>query len=136
MPIGSLCWAWPFRWALSPARRGITFAHELGHSKSKLDRLCGWLLMTSVCYGHFMVEHYRGHHPRAATFDDPASARYGESLYRFLPRTLWGSLASGWRLEAQRLLQMKSTWSRSPLVWSTLGSVAMLGMPFLCFLGK
>ena len=53
--------------------------------------------MTSVCYGHFMVEHYRGHHPRAATQADPASARYGESLYHFLPRSLWGSWVSGWR---------------------------------------
>jgi alkane 1-monooxygenase len=111
--------------------QGITFAHELGHSKSKIDRFCGWMLMTSVCYGHFMVEHYRGHHPRAATFDDPASARFGESFYRFLPRTLWGSFSSGWRLEAQRIVQMKSSWSKSPLVWSSVGSVAMLSMPFL-----
>ncbi|MFM7330663.1 MAG: alkane 1-monooxygenase [Brachymonas sp.] len=110
--------------------QGITFAHELGHSKSKIDRFCGWVLMTTVCYGHFMVEHYRSHHPRAATFDDPASARYGESLYAFLPRTLWGSLVSGWRLEAQRLVQMKSAWSKSPLIWSTIGSIAMLGLPF------
>jgi alkane 1-monooxygenase len=106
--------------------QGITFAHELGHSKSPFDRVCGWLLMSSVCYGHFMVEHYRGHHPRAATYEDPASARYGESLYRFLPRTVWGSLASGWRLEAQRLVQMKSSWAKSPLVWSTLASALML----------
>jgi alkane 1-monooxygenase len=110
--------------------QGITFAHELGHSKSRIDRFCGWALMTSVCYGHFMVEHYRGHHPRAATLDDPASARFGESLYHFLPRTLMGSFASGWRLEAQRLVQMKSTWAKSPLLWSTLGSVAMLALPF------
>jgi alkane 1-monooxygenase len=110
--------------------QGITFAHELGHSKSKLDRFCGWLLMTSVCYGHFMVEHYRGHHPRAATWDDPASARYGESFYRFLPRTLWGSLASGWRLEAQRIVQMKSSWIKSPLLWSALGSLTCILLPF------
>ncbi len=111
--------------------QGITFAHELGHSKSKIDRLGGWLLMTSVCYGHFMVEHYRGHHPRAATFDDPASARYGESLYTFLPRTLWGSLASGWRLEGLRLQQMKSSWRKSPLVWSAAASLALVLLPFL-----
>ncbi len=111
--------------------QGITFAHELGHSKLKIDRFCGWVLMTTVCYGHFMVEHYRGHHPRAATHDDPASARYGESLYRFLPRTLWGCLASGWRLEAQRLRQMKLNWVRSPLLWSAVSSVAILVVPAL-----
>ena len=109
--------------------QGITFAHELGHSKLKFDRFCAWVLMTSVCYGHFMVEHYRGHHPRAATRDDPASARYGESLYRFLPRSLWGSLHSGWRLEGLRLAQMKTSWLRSPLVWSALASCALVVLP-------
>ena len=111
--------------------QGITFAHELGHSKSRFDRALAWVLMTTVCYGHFMVEHYRGHHPRAATLDDPASARFGESLYRFLPRTLAGSLASGWRLEAQRLRQFKQPWWRSPLAWSSAGSLLMLAAPLL-----
>jgi alkane 1-monooxygenase len=106
--------------------QGITFAHELGHSKSKIDRFCGWALMTTVCYGHFMVEHYRGHHPRAATYEDAASARFGETLYRFLPRTVCGSLISGWRLEAARIKQMKSTWLKSPLAWSTAASVGII----------
>ena len=106
--------------------QGITFAHELGHSKSKIDRFCGWVLMTTVCYGHFMVEHYRGHHPRAATYEDAASARFGETLYRFLPRTLWGSFISGWRLEAARIKQMKSTWLKSPLLWSTIASAGII----------
>ena len=105
--------------------QGITFAHELGHSKSKIDRFFAWVLMTSVCYGHFMVEHYRGHHPRAATQADPASARFGESLYRFLPRSVWGSFASGWQLEAQRIRQFKSSWVRSPLAWSSALSLML-----------
>ncbi len=79
--------------------------------------------MTSVCYGHFMVEHYRGHHPRAATHDDAATSRFCESLYRFLPRTLWGSLQSGWHLEALRIAQMQSSWLRSPLAWSAAASL-------------
>lgn len=99
---------------------GITFAHELGHSRSRADRALAWLLMGSVLYAHFMVEHYRGHHPRAATQADPASARRGESLWRFLPRTLAGSLASAWRLEAQRLAQWHRPWWRSPLLAATL----------------
>lgn len=105
---------------------GITYAHELGHSRSRFDRALGWLLMTSVNYAHFMVEHYRGHHPRAATFDDPASARRGESLWRFLPRTLAGSLASAWRLEAQQLARLNRGWLASPLLWATLAQATIL----------
>lgn len=104
---------------------GITFAHELGHHRSRLDRALAWVLMTSVCYSHFMVEHYRGHHPRAATSDDPATARDGESLYRFLPRTLLGSWLSAWRLEAARIRQAgqggrRGSWLGSPLLWTQL----------------
>jgi alkane 1-monooxygenase len=126
--------AWPAVVALGLAvggisgSQGITFAHELGHSKSRADRVCAWLLMSSVLYAHFMVEHYRGHHPRAATHDDPASARFGESLWRFLPRTLAGSLASAWRLEAKHLRQRRLGWRRSPLLWATLAQAALLLM--------
>ena len=104
--------------------QGITFAHELGHSRSRLDRVLGWLLMGSVGYAHFMVEHYRGHHPRAATFDDPASARRGESLWRFLPRSLGGSFLSAWRLESAQLRQLRRSWPHSALLWATLAQLA------------
>lgn len=116
--------------------QGITFAHELGHSKSKIDRFCAWVLMTRVCYGHFMVEYYLGHHPRAATQADPATARHGESLYHFLPRSVWCSWVSGWQLEAQRLAQFKQfeqRWWRSPLVWSSALSL-MLFVPEALYL--
>jgi len=106
--------------------QGITFAHELGHSRSRFDRVLGWLLMTSVLYAHFMVEHYRGHHPRAATHDDPASARRGETLWRFLPRTLAGSWVSAWRLEAAQRTQLRRSWRASPLVWATAAQAAWL----------
>jgi alkane 1-monooxygenase len=105
---------------------GITFAHELGHSRSRFDRALGWGLMTSVLYAHFMVEHYRGHHPRAATHDDPASARRGETLWRFLPRTLAGSWLSAWRLEAAQLAQFRRGWRVSPLAWATAVQAAWL----------
>jgi alkane 1-monooxygenase len=113
--------------------QGITFAHELGHSKSKIDRFCAWLLMTTVCYGQFMVEHYRGHHVRAATHEDPATARFGESFYQFFPRTLWGNFRGAWQLEAQRVHQRKASWLRSPLVWSTFTSLALIAVPALSF---
>ena len=99
---------------------GTTVAHELGHSPYRFDRFLAWVLMTSVGYAQFMVEHYRGHHPRASTWADPASSRRGESLWRFLPRTLSGSLVHAWKLEARRLHQLGRPWGRSPLVWSYL----------------
>ncbi len=125
---------WPTVWGLAFAAgfvtgaQGITFAHELGHRRARADRALGWLLMASVNYSHFMVEHYRGHHPGAATRDDPASARRGESLWRFLPRTLAGSFASAWRLEAQRLRQQRRGWVRSPLAWCTALNLAFIGL--------
>lgn len=105
--------------------QGITFAHELGHSRRRSDRALAWLLMASVNYAHFMVEHYRGHHVRAATHDDPASARRGESLWRFLPRTLAGSWKSAWALEARHLTQRRRGWWRSALLWVTAAQVAV-----------
>lgn len=82
---------------------GITIAHELGHRASRLDRRLSQLLLVTVCYGHFYVEHNRGHHARVATSSDPATARFGESFYRFFPRSVFGGFAHAWRLEVMRL---------------------------------
>jgi len=83
--------------------QGITFAHELGHKRSRFDQLLAKMLLTAVCYGHFFIEHNRGHHVRVATPEDPASARFGESFYVFYARTLAGSWLHAWRLERERL---------------------------------
>jgi alkane 1-monooxygenase len=101
--------------------QGITFAHELGHSRSKLEQLLAKVLLTAVCYGHFFIEHNRGHHVRVATPEDPASARAGESFYAFYVRTLAGSWVHAWRLEAERLERHGSRfWSwRNQMLWFT-----------------
>ncbi|HEY0770090.1 MAG TPA: hypothetical protein VGD31_07120, partial [Sphingobacteriaceae bacterium] len=46
---------------------GITVAHELGHKKSSLERTYGKILLMTVCYMHFYIEHNRGHHVTVAT---------------------------------------------------------------------
>jgi alkane 1-monooxygenase len=93
---------------------GINTAHELGHKKEALERQLAKLTLAPVAYGHFFVEHNRGHHVRAATPDDPASSRMGETFWAFLPRTVIGSLRSAWELEAGRLRRE----GHSPLHWS------------------
>lgn len=90
----------------------INTAHELRHKTSPLERWLAKITLAPVAYGHFFVEHNRGHHVRVATPDDPASARYGESFWAFLPRTVTGSIASAWRLEKARLARSgRSAWS-------------------------
>jgi len=51
---------------------------------------------------HFRIAHVYGHHRRAATFEDPASARLGEGLYAFLVRTVAGQFREAWSFEARR----------------------------------
>jgi alkane 1-monooxygenase len=81
----------------------INAAHDLGHTRERSERRLSKIALAQTCYGHFYVEHNRGHHVRVATAEDPASARFGESLYAFLPRSVAGGLRSAWRLEAARL---------------------------------
>ncbi len=81
----------------------INTAHELGHKHPAWERWLSRLTLAPVAYGHFYVEHNRGHHRRVASFEDPASSRLGESFWAFLPRTVIGSLRSAWQLERARL---------------------------------
>ncbi|WP_458247278.1 alkane 1-monooxygenase [Streptomyces sp. MAI_2237] len=85
----------------------INTAHELGHKREQLERRLSRMALAQTWYGHFYVEHNHGHHVRVATPEDPASSRMGESFWRFLPRTVWGSLRSAWELETRRLTRRK-----------------------------
>jgi alkane 1-monooxygenase len=90
----------------------INTAHELGHKRASIERLLSKVALAQSGYGHFFIEHNRGHHVRVATPEDPASARLGESFYAFLPRTVLGSLRSAWELERVRLHRLhKAPWS-------------------------
>ena len=82
---------------------GFVAAHEMIHSPDRNERALGLSLLGTVLYMHFRIAHVYGHHTRAATVEDPASARLGEGLYAFLPRTVAGQLREAWQFEAQRL---------------------------------
>ncbi len=82
---------------------GINVAHELGHRTKRWERDLARALLLSSLYMHFIIEHNRGHHRSVATPDDPASARYGESIYTFWLRTVIFSWRSAWNIEAERL---------------------------------
>ena len=90
----------------------INTGHELGHQTDTLERWLAKLSLAPGAYGHFYVEHNRGHHVRVATPEDPATSRFGETFYEFYPRCVIGSIRSGWALEKARLeKQGKGAWS-------------------------
>ncbi len=80
---------------------GIVLAHELGHRRAMTDRLLARALLASIAYGHYALEHNRGHHRHAATLPDPATARQHESLWQFMPRYFFGVFADSLRLSRQ-----------------------------------
>lgn len=90
----------------------INTGHELGHKKMAFERWLAKIVLAVVGYGHFFVEHNRGHHKDVATPEDPASARLGENIYTFALRELPGAWRRSWRSEAERLARRgKSPWS-------------------------
>lgn len=89
----------------------INSAHELGHKNTRIEKLLAKLALAVPGYGHFTIEHNRGHHRDVSTPDDPASARLGESYYRFVSRELPGTVRRAWHMEAERLRNRgKSPW--------------------------
>lgn len=111
------------------AAGGINCAHELLHRRGVVERGAARLLLISVCYGHFFIEHSRGHHRTVATPDDPATLAFGESFYQFLPRTVFGGFCSAWRLEGARLrAERHAVWGpRNAMLW-------YVTLPFVLFI--
>lgn len=82
---------------------GLNTAHELGHKHNAFEQWLARLALAVPAYGHFTVEHGRGHHRWVATPEDHASARMGESIYSFALRELPGGIRRAWALESERL---------------------------------
>jgi alkane 1-monooxygenase len=122
---------------------GLNTGHELGHKHNAVEQWLARLVLAVPAYGHFTVEHGRGHHRWVSTPEDHASARMGESIYRFALRELPGGIARAWRIESERLRALgRSPWSvhntmlQSYAVSATLqlGLVAAFGWVMLPFL--
>lgn len=106
----------------------INAAHEMGHQRAQSERWLSKVALAQTGYGHFFVEHNRGHHARVATPEDPASARMGENVYLFYYRSIFGSLRSAWKIERNRLARRgKSAWTlRNDVLNAWLMTVALV----------
>ena len=112
-------------WLLSQGLVGgilaINTAHELIHKDGKLEPWAGGVLLASVGYHGFKIEHLRGHHVHVSTPEDASSARFGQSLWHFLPRAIVRNTTGAWRLESERLRRLghKTLSWRNELLWWT-----------------
>lgn len=122
---------------------GINTGHELGHKKSRLERTLAKIVLAVPAYGHFWIEHNRGHHRDVATPEDPASARMGENIYRFACREIPGAFRRAWRIEKDRLERRdKSVWHADNQILQSMAITAVLqtglvvafGWPMIAFL--
>jgi alkane 1-monooxygenase len=120
----------------------INVAHELIHKPGRVEQAGGGLLLASVGYATFKIEHVLGHHAWVATDRDPSSAKLGESVYAFVPRAIVLNVANAFRLQAARLRRKGIafwSWRNELVAWSAitaamaLAAVAIGGVAGLAF---
>ncbi|MDH5359331.1 MAG: alkane 1-monooxygenase [Gammaproteobacteria bacterium] len=118
----------------------INTAHELGHKHTRFEQWLAKIALAVVAYGHFTIEHNRGHHADVATPEDSASARMGESIYAFSLREIPGGIKRSWALESARLQrqgiprwgrhnELLQTWLMTLIYYAVL--IVWLGMMLL-----
>lgn len=114
----------------------LNTAHEMGHKQEEFDRWMARIACAVVGYGHFIVDHNRGHHRDVATPNDPATSRMGESIYVFAAREMPGSFRRAWDFEAERLARRgKSPWTLENEILQPLLITVVLYAGLLAFFG-
>ncbi len=80
------------------------YAHELVHrTTDKIAMLTGRYLLAMTGDAQFSISHVYCHHKNVGTHLDAATARRGESVYRFFIRSTLGQYQESWEVESQRL---------------------------------
>ncbi|NAS31600.1 alkane 1-monooxygenase [Flavobacteriaceae bacterium R38] len=114
---------------------GINVAHELGHRSSKIEQFLAKLLLLPSLYMHFYIEHNYGHHLNAATKEDPATARYNQSVYSFWFSSVTRQYLSAWKIQ-NKLLKKNNTSAfslKNDMLWYLFIQIVYLMMTFIAF---
>jgi len=82
---------------------GINVAHELGHRENVIEKSIAKIMLMPALYMHFNIEHNLGHHKHVATDEDPSSAKFGETIYKFWIRSVVYSYLDAWKIENNNL---------------------------------
>jgi alkane 1-monooxygenase len=114
---------------------GINVAHELGHRQASKQRFIGKALLLPSLYMHFYIEHNFGHHLHAATKEDPATARYKQSVYSFWLTSIVRQYFSAWSIQKRLLNNYNLSFFsfRNDMFWYLVLQGLYLILVFLVF---
>lgn len=116
---------------------GINVGHELGHRQDSWERYLGKLLLLPSLYLHFYIEHNFGHHLHAATREDPATARYNQTVYQFWVTSVLRQYANAWRIQRDLLRRrgLRFLSAHNDMFWYLIIEAAYLGLAYFLFGG-
>lgn len=116
---------------------GINVAHELGHRQDSKERFIGKALLLPALYMHFYIEHNFGHHLHAATKEDPATAKFKQSVYAFWLSSTIRQYISALKIQKKLLTNHKLSFFsfKNDMFWYLIIQSLYLVIIFL-FFGK
>jgi alkane 1-monooxygenase len=114
---------------------GINVAHELGHRQTTNERFLGKALLLPALYMHFYIEHNYGHHLNAATPEDPATARYNQSVYSFWFTSIFRQYFKSWDIQKKLLKNNNLSFLsyKNDMLWYVVFQITYLVTVFLVF---
>lgn len=114
---------------------GINVGHELGHRQTTNERFLGKALLLPALYMHFYIEHNFGHHLHAATKEDPATARYNQSVYSFWITSILRQYYNSWHIQKKLLISSSASFYsvKNDMFWYTLFQMAYLLLIYFIF---
>jgi len=114
---------------------GINVAHELGHRQLQWEKTLGKLLLLPALYMHFFIEHNYGHHQHAATPEDPATAKYNQTLYAFWFSSIIRQYTNSWTIQKQLLSRENAGFFsfKNDMFWYTFFQLGYALLVFMFF---
>ncbi|MDA0685223.1 MAG: fatty acid desaturase [Bacteroidetes bacterium] len=108
----------------------VVVAHELIHKADRASKWAGRGLLLIVGNPYFSAHHILVHHVHVGTPEDCVTARKGETLYEYIPRSIIGQYRQARKAEIS--LQQKKTgrasWRRSHLIQNVIISLVILSL--------
>ena len=110
---------------------GIIAAHSLVHSKDRVSKWSGLVLLAAVHYMHFAISHVWGHHNLVATRFDQNTAWKDEGFYSYFGRTVRGSFLAAVAIDLEKQRRLSSSWwlhsAQLNIFWFFLIQMSIVG---------